>query len=368
MSQIKLVDVINKAQDLLSACQQLTALGTITAANVDSARDLASRISAASKFLNENPFDTLRKSADNLNKEKALDKANALRTDILNQLNLDSAPVQTSNRLEELFTNVSSSLIDAQKALNKSSLQYAAELDPRLPPTLYGIPNVKAEMRVGFSKVEGRGINLFLFTSSSQKQEFAESTVSFEVVGTPPPPGPGVFGDFITTIPSFLVVGRERDELVSALTVLPQGKPKITDKECVDHPEFAAVLRYTPLKSENPVPDWRYYIVLWPGLRPNPDDPKEENWLKWNILNLAADPTGKLHFTDDDPASRIASIFENPQPDNGVLNIPVSTLASLQNQGVQTLARYVLQLGDALMRSNLLVRQWLKSVEFKPNQ
>jgi len=273
--------------------------------------------------------------------------------------------VQKSNKLEELFTNVSTSLIDAQKALNKSSLLYAAELDPRLPQTLYGIPNVKAEMRVGFSKVEGRGINLFLFTSSSQKQEFAESTVSFEVVGTPPPPGPAPFGDYLTSIPSFLVVGRERDDLVQALTVQPPGKPKITDKECVDHPELALVLRYTPLESEDPVPEWRYYIMLWPGFRPNPDHPKEENWLKWNILNLAADPTGKLHFTDDDPASKIASIFEDP-PANGVLNIPVSTLDSLKKKDVPTLASYVLDLGDALMRSNMLVRQWLESIKYKP--
>jgi hypothetical protein len=89
-------------------------------------------------------------------------------------------------------------------------------------------------------------------------------------------------------------------------------------------------------------------------------------WLKWNILNLAADPTGKLHFTDDDSGSRIASIFESPLPDNGVLNIPVSTFESLQKRDVPTLAKYVLHLGDALMRSNLLIRDWLTSVEFKP--
>src|SRR6185503_3492820 len=104
MSRIKLVDVINKAQDLLSACQQLTALGTVTAANVDSAHELASRISAAAKFLNDGDFDALKGSADDLVKEKALDKANTLRTKILGQIDLDSAPVQTSNRLEELFT------------------------------------------------------------------------------------------------------------------------------------------------------------------------------------------------------------------------------------------------------------------------
>jgi len=80
MSQIKLVDVITKAQDLLSACQQLTALGTITAANVDSARDLASRISAAAKFLNDGDFNTLRKSADNLN--KGLDDIGRTRVDV----------------------------------------------------------------------------------------------------------------------------------------------------------------------------------------------------------------------------------------------------------------------------------------------
>ena len=43
-------------------------------------------------------------------------------------------------------------------------------------------------MKVGFSQVSSRGINLLVFNNSQQKQNYSESTISFDIVAAPAPP------------------------------------------------------------------------------------------------------------------------------------------------------------------------------------
>ena len=104
--------------------------------------------------------------------------------------------------LADFFENVSQSLIDAQSTLNDRSLEYARNISPGIPPAYYSIPSLKAAMKVGFSHIQGKGVSLILFSKKSQRQEYGESTVEFELVSSPPPPGSQV-----VLVPKFFVLG-----------------------------------------------------------------------------------------------------------------------------------------------------------------
>jgi hypothetical protein len=95
--------------------------------------------------------------------------------------------------LSEFLGNISSAVVTAQKSLNDSSTRYVSELEEsrsRIPPTYFAIPSIKAEMKLGFSELTTRGVNIILFKNETQKKEYVESTVTFELVAAPPLPAP----------------------------------------------------------------------------------------------------------------------------------------------------------------------------------
>ena len=95
--------------------------------------------------------------------------------------------------LSTFFKQVGSAVIQAQQELD---LEFERDLramqtnppEDRLAPVQYAIPTVHAEMKVGFSQVSSRGINLLVFNNSQQKQNYSESTISFDIVAAPAPP------------------------------------------------------------------------------------------------------------------------------------------------------------------------------------
>src|SRR5690349_15383564 len=201
---------------LVNACSDIKSAGPASDDNLADLKQMGARVNSAADDLSKvfasfdvkSHFDKISKEGDKLEGANKPKDAQAAIDRIFTLVEVPAPPTEPANDLSTLFRNISTSLITAQKELNQSSLEYAATLDPRLPQTLYGIPSVKAEMRVGFNRLEQKGVNLFFFTNSKQKQDFAESLVSFEVVGTPPPPGPTSYGDYVVPVPRMIVVGQ----------------------------------------------------------------------------------------------------------------------------------------------------------------
>jgi hypothetical protein len=95
--------------------------------------------------------------------------------------------------LATFFKQVGTAVVQAQQALDAEfdrdlRAMQTSPPDDRLTPVQYAIPSVHAEMKVGFSQVSSRGINLLVFNNSQQKQNYSESTISFDVVAAPAPP------------------------------------------------------------------------------------------------------------------------------------------------------------------------------------
>jgi hypothetical protein len=118
--------------------------------------------------------------------------------------------------LGQFFSNVSQSVVDAQRELDVASMRYARErTNSPVPPALYSIPTVHAEIKAGLSSTDGNGILVKLISDESQSS-FTESTISFDIVSSPPPPGP--LGNFTAAVPRFLAVeGPDYDRVIEAL-------------------------------------------------------------------------------------------------------------------------------------------------------
>jgi hypothetical protein len=385
----------------------------------------ARTLEQAADALDKMPFDTLRKKAkavaDNLSAAPPkLDEAAAALDEIASLIvndpaNGSTAIIETDKPdalaakpatgttttevgakdknidMGEFFRNVSSSLIEAQAALNKSSLQYVSTLDPRFPPAYYGIPSVKAELRVGFQEVKDKGINLILIKDTTTKNQYAESTVSFEVVGTPPPPGPTVYGDYVVPVPRFLVVEPKRSELLDRLK--GEKGVKLPDKYSTTEP-YAMVLRYESnqdVPGTSPPQDEQVerYLVLWPGLLKKNENPMPHaGWSELIVMYVEEDKNGKLSLpaplnpdpnklkVPPDPGFSIFEFIPKKQTGaaipyaDGVFTIPASTKETLAAgaKSKEELAMMIVNLGDTLLNVILVFYQWLEDVQYKARQ
>jgi hypothetical protein len=116
-------------------------------------------------------------------------------------------------KLTDIFALVANGLVDAQKALDQQSLDYVAQIrDPRIAPALFAIPSVKAAAKLALTVDNQSNILVKLFGSPTDKTNYSESTLSFDIVAAPPPP------DGMHAVPSFLVVSNERDQVIQKAT------------------------------------------------------------------------------------------------------------------------------------------------------
>lgn len=126
------------------------------------------------------------------------------------------APTGPEMDLQKFFHDVSESVVGAQQQLDLRSIAYVQQLkDSPVPPSFYSIPKVTAAIKLGLTVKEGSGLFVKLFGSPEDKTNFSESTVSFDVVASAPPPGgPGMYR---APIPDFLVVGPERERVAAVV-------------------------------------------------------------------------------------------------------------------------------------------------------
>ena len=229
--------------------------------------------------------------------------------------------------LNSFLQNVSLSLIEAQQRLNEQSLDYVERLPRGIPPAYFSIPTLKAELKVGFSKLTGKKVNLILFGKKEEKEQYGESTVTFELASAPPPPG----GEALA-LPVFLVLGAEKsdvlegvrrrfDELVEGKKLGKAARVKITE-------ELSLVLAYRRTLIGDP----KNYLVLIA-------DPGSKKRAALHVEGAGDD----LVFTPD--------IYSSEKPPlNGFVQVPGAADERLQ---------VIKNLGDVLMNVVLLVHDWL---------
>lgn len=238
--------------------------------------------------------------------------------------------------MQQFFTNVTASLIGAQQELNRQSLDYAARLDQRIPPAYYSIPSLKAEMKVGFSESKTKGMNLILFSSKEQRENHGESTLSFELVAVPPPPG--------TTRPElppgFLLIGAEKEAVLDKIEATAgELLGKALSENFGNTRALAAVLRYAEQAGK------KKYLIFWPSQTLKDMENKPDFWRNLLVLHLVEE-NGQLQA---DP-----SVFDPnflAALDKGKQYLLIPDTAGLHKLKPEELVAFINCFGDAVLKA-----------------
>ena len=92
--------------------------------------------------------------------------------------------------LDDFFSGVARSLINAQNQLDQQSADYLASTSGKehILPSVFRIPRLTAEVKFAVEKATSTGVNLFFFKDITTDQASNQQSVQFEIVSAPPPP------------------------------------------------------------------------------------------------------------------------------------------------------------------------------------
>ena len=253
------------------------------------------------------------------------------------------------NNLATFFKSVAQSVVETQRDLDRRSIDYVRSMDPRLPPSYFAMPSVKAELKVGLREVTERGMNLVLISGREQKAEYSESTLSFELAAVPPPPGQVVeLPSLVVQGSGFLAVGEERQEVLEQAERIAAEKGKelgiIFQREMRDR---AVVMKRPQASGE--APETSRFLVVWPG--------KRENNRFWNELVILA-------LTGPPAALELDDAFEGADgSEEGRGLLTVSNVSQVAGLGADGAARLAVALGDVLDQFLEVVSTWLAGLD-----
>lgn len=249
--------------------------------------------------------------------------------------------------LVAFFEGVAQALITAQSGLNRRSVEYAATVKAlfgnAIQPAHFTIPSVKAEMTVGFDTASTRGVNLVLLNSQTRKDNYGQSTVSFELVSAPPvaggPPLP------------FLVLGPERSELLAAIPAI-QDEGLRQELGAPNTRKLITVFRLIPLGAQTA----QYLFVCL--LQDQGKDLLDPEWKELLLFaaTAARDPSGQLVLKLDPSPFRDDTGDPTTPPPPGFFT--VGTKASVRKADA---LEKIVDLGDALVNIVAAISQWASS-------
>lgn len=288
-------DIVSRMRDVASLLARLRERADAGRAGelVDLAnalqRDLALIAAHGKRLGSPKPADQVRARQALRQVELAADTTDA-RALAAASITADAEPRDTIE-IESFFEQVSDSLVKTQERLNAVSLDYVAQLDPRIAPAYFTIPSLKAELKVGFNTSGGDRLNLILFSREREKKAFGESTVTFEMVAAPPPPGEAPFGALNLPTPRFMVLGDERKRWLDAAREAAKeaGKNLGTMYDNTEQAGLAQVVRFEPSDEDREAARARC-LVVWPAQQANVKDPHK--WRELLVMQLVGDAQG----------------------------------------------------------------------------
>ncbi len=254
---------------------------------------------------------------------------------------IDPEP-RDSMEIESFFDQVTGSMVKTQERLNAASLDYVSQLDPRIAPAYFTIPSLKAELKVGFNTTGGNRLNLILFSREREKKAYGESTVTFELVAAPPPPGETPFGALNLPTPRFMVLGEERGRLLAEARRLAReaGKKLGVMFDNTEKAGLAQMVRFETTDDDHAAGLTRY-LALWPALQTGTKDHRK--WRELVVMLLVEDADGVRLDTSAPFRSKTSLRVVQPTADQAA----DAALAS--------------DLGDALNCLAIAMRDWAET-------
>jgi hypothetical protein len=94
-----------------------------------------------------------------------------------------------STSIEGFFNAVGTGVREAQESLDLQSVQYMRNRPSFAPETMFRVPKVSANLKLGMTYSKETGINFLVVKSGSKTSRTMEQEISFDIVSAPPPPG-----------------------------------------------------------------------------------------------------------------------------------------------------------------------------------
>ena len=91
--------------------------------------------------------------------------------------------------IEGFFNAVGTGVREAQESLDLQSVQYMRNRPSFAPETMFRVPKVSANLKLGMTYSKETGINFLVVKSGSETSRTMEQEISFDIVSAPPPPG-----------------------------------------------------------------------------------------------------------------------------------------------------------------------------------
>lgn len=92
--------------------------------------------------------------------------------------------------ISDFLSTIGQSVVASQEALDEQSIRYLQSISDRpfIPPTLFRIPKISAELKVGLTKGHTRELSIFIASSKEELRQMNEQTINFEIAAVPPTP------------------------------------------------------------------------------------------------------------------------------------------------------------------------------------
>lgn len=90
--------------------------------------------------------------------------------------------------IEEFFTAVGAGARQAQAQLDVESHRYINERPAFAPETMFRIPKVSANLKLGMETTKEGAINFLIFKRGTTEKEYLEQEIAFDIVTAMPPP------------------------------------------------------------------------------------------------------------------------------------------------------------------------------------
>lgn len=185
--------------------------------------------------------------------------------------NLAAPPDESKpSSIEEFFEAVGSGARKAQEALDLESLEYMKNRQSFAPETMYRIPKVSANLKVGMTVSEDKQINFLVIKSGSETSRTLEQEISFDIVSAPPPPDSLEGFAELPINPIMITSQIERDQIWQRLAQEKRNLAGLGDKEkavVTDMSKKNASRRTLAFRGEN---SWTLMLVLPPAERSSP--------------------------------------------------------------------------------------------------
>lgn len=90
----------------------------------------------------------------------------------------------------DFLSKIGESVVQSQKKLDQKSIEYLSSIRdrPYLPPTLFRIPKIEAELKVALEEKDQTGLNVILFSRQSEMSRLNQQSLRLEIAAVPPSP------------------------------------------------------------------------------------------------------------------------------------------------------------------------------------